>query len=270
MTMPNSFSSVSGSLQMSDRARFPGPLIAAAALIPILAGAQPATSDHAWVGVGLEFGPVSFSRNDVRIPGNGGSNFDMRDLTGSGPETFARLDAYWDISDRHGLRVVLAPLQFSGTGALAADTDFAGTMFPAGTTDATYEFSTYKFTYRYAFAERGGWRWRLGFTGLIRDANVALQRGALSANDDDFGFVPLLHVYGEYEISDRWGFEFDFDGLAGGPGRAFDVSVQVHRDVGRNWRIGAGYRVVEGGVDTDDVYNFAWLNYAVLRTEYRF
>jgi len=34
--------------------------------------------------------------------------------------------------------------------------------------------------------------------------------------------------------------------------------------------VAAGYRTVEGGADVDEVYNFAWLHYAVLSVSYGF
>ena len=100
-------------------------------------------------GIGLELGPAWFSRNDVRIPGDDGTKFDMLDLTGKGPDFFFRLDGYWEINEKHGLRLVLAPLEVSGNGNLDRDTEFAGTLFPAGRTKGTYNFSTYRLTYRY-------------------------------------------------------------------------------------------------------------------------
>ncbi len=239
------------------------------ALIAPVARAQDGSDAPSGVWIGIEAGPVWFSRNDVRIPGDTGTEFDMLDLTGSGPDAFLRLNAGWDINDRHGLRLVLAPLEVSGTGRLSRDTDFAGTTFPAGPTEGTYEFSTYKLTYRYTFVDRDAWRWRVGFTGLVRDASVELQQGDLRARDDDFGFVPLLHLYGEYAFADRWNLIFDFDGLAGGPGRAFDIALQLTYDLNRRWRVGGGYRTIEGGVDTGSVYNFAWLHYAGITLDYR-
>jgi hypothetical protein len=89
---------------------------------------QSGTGEDDRFGIELEFGPVWFSKNDVRVPGDTGTQFDMTDLTGSGPDVFARLDGFWNINDRHGLRIVLAPLEVSGTGELREDTDFAGAM----------------------------------------------------------------------------------------------------------------------------------------------
>jgi hypothetical protein len=245
-------------------------LAAMLSLAPLSAPAEGAAGPDRRFGLGLEFGPAWFSRNDVRIPGDDGTKFDMLDLTGEGPDFFARAEAWWDINEKHGLRLVLAPLEVSGTGNLDRDTEFAGTLFPAGRTKGTYNFSTYKLTYRYTWKNEGPWRWRVGLTGLIRDANVKLQQGNLRDNNDDIGFVPLLHLSGDYAFAHRWMLAFDFDGLAGGPGRAFDVAVKVDHDLSPHWRIGAGYRMLEGGVDTDSTYNFAWIHYGVISAQYLF
>ena len=57
---------------------------------------------------------------------------------------------------------------------------------------------------------------------------------------------------------------FRVEGVA--DGRAFDVAAMFDVDVTPWWFIGGGYRTVEGGADVDSVYNFAWLNAAVVRT----
>lgn len=68
------------------------------------------------IDVQLEGGGVWFSRNDVRIPGDDGTKFDMLDLTGTGPDPLVRLYARYDFSDRHALRLTVAPLEIEGTG----------------------------------------------------------------------------------------------------------------------------------------------------------
>jgi hypothetical protein len=59
------------------------------------------------------------------------------------------------------------------------------------------------------------------------------------------------------------------DALAGGPGRAEDLSLRLGYDIDERWGLAFGYRTVEGGADVDDVYNFAWFNYAVVSGSYR-
>jgi len=73
-----------------------------------------------------------------------------------------------------------------------------------------------------------------------------------------------MDVGAEYGISDRWRFILDFDGLAGGPGRAFDVALKASCDINDQWRIGGGYRLFEGSVVSEEVFNFAWANYAMI------
>ncbi|HQP44773.1 MAG TPA: hypothetical protein PLV66_13975, partial [Thermoanaerobaculales bacterium] len=67
-----------------------------------------------------------------------------------------------------------------------------------------------------------------------------------------------------------WHLQLDLDALAGGPGRAEDFAAKIAYDLDDRWSITAGYRTVEGGADTDDVYAFAWFHYAVVSGVYRF
>lgn len=90
------------------------------------------------------------------------------------------------------------------------------------------------------------------------------------ARDTDTGFVPLGHLFGERRLGERWRFLLELDALAGGPGRAADLSLKLAYDVNDRFSLTGGYRTLEGGADTDDVYSFAWLHYAVVSGIVRF
>ena len=81
--------------------------------------------------------------------------------------------------------------------------------------------------------------------------------------------MPLVYLRGDYRFASRWHLLLEGDFLGGGPGRAEDLSLRVGHDFGDNWAIAFGYRTVEGGADVDEVYNFAWFNYAVVSGVYR-
>ena len=49
---------------------------------------------------------------------------------------------------------------------------------------------------------------------------------------------------------------------------SFAAPVRASDDEGPGFAVGLG--TLEGGADTDDVSNFAWLNYAVGEIRYRF
>lgn len=220
----------------------------------------------------VEAGPVWQSKNDVQIPNDdSGDRFALAEVTGNGPWTSFRVEFLWDIRPRHGLRVLVAPLSFTEDGELSDTVRFAGETFdPDSPVEATYQFDSWRATYRYRLKDGPQWRWWVGATLKVRDARIRLQQGSAVGEDTDVGVVPLLCLRGEWRFADRWNLLLDFDGLAGGPGRAFDVSAQVRRSVGDRWMVGGGYRTLEGGADVEDVYGFAWFHYAVVSAAVRF
>ncbi len=221
--------------------------------------------------VTLEVGPLWTTRNDVRIPGDTGTDLALDDLTGSGAFFSGRAWVDWRWRARHAWRLTAAPLSFSGTSTLARTTDFAGTTFAAGAaTEGSYRFDTYRLTYRYLLHQRPTFRLHVGGTLLVRSAEIELRQGALSARKTDLGLVPLLHVDAEWCLAPGWRLTADLDGLAAPQGRAFDLGVNLHRRLSRHVEVGVGYRTIEGGADNDEVYTFAWTHAAVATLSFTF
>ena len=220
-------------------------------------------SDRPW-RIELEGGALWQSRNDVQIPGDTGTRFSMIDLTGSGPFPVGRLTVDWDVSKRNSLRFVYAPLSLDGGGTLSQPTDFNGTSFAPGPAWGSYRFDTYRLTWSYRFWQSERWTWRAELTGLLRDAEIELRQGSTSSSKSNTGFVPLLHVSGDWRFADRWSLSGVLDGAYASQGRAVDLSLKVGYDLSDRWRISGGYRTIEGGSDGDDVYTFAWVHAAVL------
>lgn len=219
----------------------------------------------------LETGPVWFSRNNVRIPNDTGTRFDMLDLTGEGPTAYARLSATYDFNERHALRLTLAPLSVAGNGLLNTTVRFQDTEVAADTpTRGSYKFNTYRLTYRWMFHRSDSWDLGLGTALLVRDAKIALRQGNLQASDDDLGLVPLLHLYGAYRLSERRSLIVDAQGAAAPQGRTVDLSLKLQHDLPSGWHLFGGYRTLEGGADNDSLYTFAWLHFATIGAGFRF
>jgi hypothetical protein len=228
--------------------------------------------DEARFLVEFELGPAWQSRNNVEIPNDGtATRFSLADLVGRGPWAAGRVYFTWNITPRHGVRFLAAPLSYTETGTFDTPVTFVDRTFqPDISTDATYRFNSWRVGYRYRFHQGERWRWWVGFTAKIRDAEIRLSQPVTgSARKTDRGFVPLAHLSGDLRFANRWRFLLDLDGLAGGPGRAVDLSLKVGYDVGKHWTVTGGYRTVEGGVDIDDIYNFAWFNDVVFSGVYR-
>jgi len=218
----------------------------------------------------VETGGVWQERNDVRIPGDDGTRFALDDITGSGPFGFVRLHLDYDFAERHGLRLVYAPLRLQASGDLDQPVAFAGGDFVPGDVEATYQFNAHRLTYRYQLMDNQRWRWQVGATLLVRDAEVRLVQDGKRARDTDVGLVPLLHLAASYRINDRWRLDFDLDGLVAPQGRAIDLGLRAHYTINGQWDVFAGYRTLDGGADNDNVFSFARFHYAVAGAGYRF
>ena len=241
-------------------------LIAATLAIPYAAAAQTPR-----LVLELEGGAAWQSYNDVEIPNDGSATrFSLSDLTGNGPWPAGRAYLTWNLGERHGLRVLAAPFSLTETGVSDAPINFQGESFAPGVPiEASYTFNSYRLTYRYrvrATERTAAW---VGFTGKVRDASIALEQGAIASRKDNVGFVPLLHLAGEWRAAPRWRLSLDADALAGGPGRAIDAALKVGYDLRDGLTLQAGYRTLEGGADVEETYNFAWLHYAVASIVWR-
>ncbi len=220
--------------------------------------------------VELEGGAVWSARNDVAVPGDTGTRFSLLDLTGNGAAGVGRIGVEYDLDERHSLRVVAAPLGVSGDGVLSQATNFEGVTFAAGNARGIYRFDTYRLTYRYRFWHSEAWTWRFGGTLLVRDAEITLEQGALSATKDNLGLVPLLHLGAEWRMGSRWRALLDADALAAPQGRAADVALKLAYDISERARLAFGWRTIEGGADNDEVFSFGWFNAAVVSLTYGF
>ncbi len=227
--------------------------------IPIALTIQVASASEQPLDLQLSFGSSWQQSNDVQIPNNDTSTrFSLRDAVGEGPLPLLRLEAKWSFKDRHGIRVLLAPLEYTESATFNETVRFAGASFDSTErVDATYRFNSWRLGYYYTLKNTDTTTIRIGGTLKVRDAEIRLAQGNTTSFDDDVGVVPLLYLAGEHRLTDRWTLGADLDGLAGGPGRAIDAGVALSYKLASQWHVGVEARILDGGADTDDVYNFA-------------
>lgn len=218
---------------------------------------------HGEFRIDLESGVVGSGYNDVRVPNDTGTLFSLSEDLSTNSRGYFRARVECLFGSRHSLSALYAPLTLEAAGRLESPVVFEGVEFPAGTDVAgTYTFNSYRLTYRYTLTEGSGFEAGIGFTAKIRDAAIALKGGGLRSEKTNVGFVPLLNFRLRWALSRRVGLLLEGDALAAPQGRAEDVIAAVLFDVTENVRLRLGYRVVEGGADVDEVYNFALLSYA--------
>lgn len=219
----------------------------------------------------LETGAVFSGYNNVRIPGNLGTNFSLKDDLKSQVTPFYRLRASYVIKKRHSFSVLYAPLKIKSEGNVAKDIFFQGVLFPANTDlKGIYQFNSYRLTYRYDIISKPKFVFGLGFTGKIRDAKIALSSPGLSAEKANVGFVPIINFRFKWNIDNKFGLLLDGDALAAPQGRAEDIQLAATYQHTNNIGFRAGYRILEGGAANNSVYNFTLIHYASFGMTYTF
>jgi hypothetical protein len=220
---------------------------------------------YSHIGFYFETGMIKSGYNDVRIPGDTGTFFSLCEELESDDGFFFRGRLNYSLNDRNDFSLLFAPLTIKASGEVDKDIQFEDENFPANTSlNATYVFNSYRLTYRYKFYQSNSFGFGLGLTGKIRDAEITLENETLKSSKTNVGFVPLVNFKCFYEINKAWGLLFMGDALAAPQGRAEDVLVAITYGKTDNFRVKAGYRLLEGGADNDEVYTFSLFHYAVL------
>lgn len=220
----------------------------------------------AQVSLDVEGGYIfSIPYNVVRIPSEGGTRFDLaKDLSPN--TTFAfRGRVNIMLGERHIISALYAPLKIRSSGKIDHDIVYSGETFAANTPlKAVYKFNSYRLTYRYMVVLNNEVQLGFGITGKIREVNITLTSSDTEADYPDLGFVPLINFYFAYTPIDKLTILLEGDALGTNKGRAEDVFAGLTYRIADRVRAKAGYRLLEGGADVENNYNFTWINYATL------
>jgi hypothetical protein len=222
----------------------------------------------------LETGAVvGGAYNRIRVPGSSGTEFDF---TGGDfrtrPAWFYRVRIGYTFADRHTFSLLYAPLSLRAeAGRLSEPILFNGAAFSAGRPlDVRYTFNSYRLTYRFDFVRKERLRFGAGLTGKIRDAAIRLESGEAQSTKTNVGFVPLVNFLLDWGFSEKAGLLVEGDALAAPQGRAEDVFAGFRYRPADAIGFKVGYRLLEGGADNEEVYNFTLIHYLSAGAVWRF
>jgi hypothetical protein len=244
------------------------PLLLALALAPSLTRADGTTPR---LTLDLETGAVWASSNDVQVPGHAGTRFSVADGGDFQPGTTAFVRArVGGTMGRHALFFTFAPVRLTGQGRSGANIFFQNLTFTAsGDTTARYRFDTYKLTYRYTLLSVPSLDLALGASALVRDTEIRLSQFGQTSSERSTGFLPLLSFRVAWRMGGPFALSLDGDALPAGQNRLEDVALALEFASG-DLTFRAGYRLVEGGIDSSSLFNSAWLNHALVGVTYAF
>lgn len=228
-------------------------------------------SAKAQTSIDIESGAVFNGYNDVRVPGDLGTPFSLTNDLKAEPAVFLRLRASYKIKDRHTISLLYAPLETKSEGRVETDILFNDVLFDAHTLlNGKYKFNSYRLTYRYDIVNNPKLIFGLGFTAKIRDASIGISSEDQTSVKSNVGFVPIINFRLWWKPTEKLGVILDGDALAAPQGRAEDIQLAATYAISDNLGIRAGYRILEGGADNDEVYGFTLYHYASVGLTYTF
>jgi hypothetical protein len=236
----------------------------------VIAAALPHEA-RAQVDLDIETGVAISGYNDVRVPGKGGTDISLSEELEADAEVFYRIRVLYHFNERHHLGALYAPLTIHSAGQINRALVFEGETFPSKTPlETSYKFNSYRLFYRYDFVRNDDVEIGAGFTAKIRDARIAVEGGGRESEKTNVGFVPIIHFRLLWKFAGDFALLLDGDALAAPQGRAEDVLAALRYSATDRLQLKAGYRILEGGADNDEVYSFTLINYASVGAIYRF
>ena len=220
----------------------------------------------------VESGSVWTGKADVRIPNEGGTFFSLSDdLKADDPRAFFRGRLTWHINPKHDLSLLYAPLEMDFAGQFDRPVFFNGSDFAADTpTTGLFRFDSYRLTYRYNFIRDEKITFGMGLTAKIRDAEVSLTQNGRTVTDDNMGIVPMINYQFAWRFAPHFSLYSEGDDLGVSQGYAVDVTAALQWHATENLAFRVGYRILDGGADSDSVYTFNQFHYATVGVTYRF
>jgi hypothetical protein len=227
-------------------------------------------SSNAQPFINFQSGAFFTGINDIRI-GNNGTLFSLKNDFSTPVSPFLRLRAGFLLNGKNHFSILYAPLKILVTGTIGKNILFDGKSFKANRPiEAVYKFNSYRITYNRRIISKGNFKIGLGFSAKIRDAGVSLKNRELLSESFSVGIVPLINVLAKWDISQKMGIDFFGEGIIVSKGRALDLSLSGRYCFTKNLKGNIGYRILEGGVDGTNRYNFIQLHFVFARLNYSF
>ena len=218
--------------------------------------------------INIESGAFFTVMNDIR-KGNNGTLFSLKNDFQTPVSPFFRLRVGCLSNGKDYFSFLYAPLKIVETGTIEKDILFDGKNFKANVpTEVVYKFNSYRFTYNRRIINKDNFKFGIGLSAKIRDAGVSLKNRELLSENFRIGFAPLVNLLANWDISQKMGIDFLGEGLAASKGRAIDLSLSGRYSFTKNLQGNIGYRLLEGGANGTNGYNFIQLHFIYASVNY--
>ena len=227
-------------------------------------------SINAQTFVNIESGVLFTGLNNIRN-GTNGTLFSLKNDLSTPPSSFLRLRAGFLLNNKHHFSILYAPLKSLVTGTIDRNILFDGKYFKANIPlEAVYKFNSYRLTYNRRIIDNNKFKFGLGLSAKIRDAGTSLKNKELLSENFSVGFVPLINVLANWNISQKAVIDFLGEGIIASKGRAIDLSLSGRYSFTKSLEGNIGYRLLEGGADGTKRYNFIQFHFVFASLNFSF
>ena len=227
-------------------------------------------SINAQTFVNIESGVLFTGLNNIRN-GTDGTLFSLKNDLSTPPSSFLRLRAGFLLNNKHHFSILYAPLKSLVTGTIDRNILFDGKYFKANIPlEAVYKFNSYRLTYNRRITDNDKFKFGLGLSAKIRDAGTSLKNKELLSENFSVGFVPLINVLANWNISQKAFIDFLGEGIIASKGRAIDLSFSGRYSFTKSLQGNIGYRLLEGGANGTKRYNFIQLHFIFASLNFSF
>ena len=227
-------------------------------------------STNAQTFINFELGALFIGVIDIRN-GNNGTLFSLKNDFSTSVSPCFRLRTGFLLNKEHHFSFLYAPLKIVESVIKERNLLFDEKDFKANLPIAiVYKFNSYRLTYNRRIVIKDNFKFGLGLSAKIRDAGVSLKNKELLSENFSIGFVPLVNLLANYDLSQKMGIDFFGEGIIASKGRAIDISLSGRYILTENLQGNIGYRLLEGGADGTNRYNFIQLHFIFASLNYSF
>ena len=124
-------------------------------------------------------------------------------------------------------------------------------------TKVYYKFNSYRVGYFKELSFKNNLKYWIGGVLKVRDTKIKVSQNGLSDSYSNIGIVPLLGLGLEYFVNNNISLFSHIDAAGFGQGYAYDFNAEMRYHLNNKNSLGLGYRTFGGGVDNDELMNFA-------------
>lgn len=210
----------------------------------------------------IESGAARLRYCDVQIPKSTGTRISFAEELQNDYEFFVRGRLTYFLNKGNALSLLVAPLTLHSSGSVDREVILEGESFPPNIPlEAGFTFNSYRLSYEHFWFVGDNTRLGLGVTAKVRDAAISIEDSTHISEKTNIGFVPLIKFSVVWKFMRPFALIIDGDALGAPQGRAEDLSVALQGDINDKISLKAGYRLLEGGSDIEEVYSFTWIDY---------